>query len=75
MKTSKKILILLGSGLFLFTTLMIVIFCVKGAIPDTLVTCVFACCTGEFSILGWIKTSKVKNNNNEEGEDDYEEIN
>ena len=60
MKTSNKILVLLGIGLFVFTIVMIVIFFIKDSIPDTLVTCVFAACTGEFSVLGWIKTSKEK---------------
>lgn len=61
MKTSNKILIMLGVGLVAFTILMIITFFVKDSIPDTLVTCVFAACTGEFSILGWIKTTKEKN--------------
>jgi len=66
MKTSNKILIALGLGLVGFTIVMIVIFLCKDAIPDTLVTCVFAACTGEFSILGWIKTTKEKQRNIEE---------
>ena len=61
MKTSNKILIMLGIGLVAFSILMIITFFVKDSIPDTLVTCVFASCTGEFSILGWIKTTKEKN--------------
>ena len=31
-----------------------------GGVPDTLVTCVFGACTGELSIMGWIKSTKDK---------------
>lgn len=68
MKTSNKILIVLGIGLLIFTILMIVIFFIKDSVPDTLITCVFAACTGEFSVLGWIKTTKEKNKNNDDQE-------
>lgn len=72
MKTSNKILIVLGIGLLIFTILMIVIFFIKDSVPDTLITCVFAACTGEFSVLGWIKTTKEKNKNNDEQEGGFE---
>lgn len=72
MKTSNKILVVLGLGLLLFTILMIVIFIIKDSVPDTLITCVFAACTGEFSVLGWIKTTKEKHRNNDEQEGGYE---
>ena len=72
MKTSNKILVVLGLGLLLFTILMIVIFIIKDSVPDTLITCVFAACTGEFSVLGWIKTTKEKNKNNDEQEGGFE---
>jgi len=68
MKTSNKILMVLGIGLLIFTILMIVIFFIKDSVPDTLITCVFAACTGEFSVLGWIKTTKEKNKNNDDQE-------
>ncbi|PLT76286.1 hypothetical protein [Mediterraneibacter gnavus] len=52
------ILIIVGVSLLLFTIAMIQIFKVYGAVPDTLVTCVFAALGGECGIMGWIKTSK-----------------
>lgn len=70
MNTSKKILIILSVFLFLFVLAMIVIFCIKDSIPDTLVTCVFAACTGELSVLGWIKNTKTKYLNEGDYEDD-----
>ena len=57
---SKKVLFIVATTLTLFTITMIVIFLIKGSIPDTLVTCVFAACTGEFSVLGFIKITKEK---------------
>lgn len=69
MKTTNKILIILAVFLLIFTAGMIAIFCVKGEVPDTLITCVFAACTGELSVCGWIKTTKDKNK-----EVDYDEI-
>lgn len=52
------ILVIVGISLFLFTIEMIRTFRECGAIPDTLVTCVFAALGGECGIMGWIKTSK-----------------
>lgn len=52
------ILIIVGTSLLLFTVAMIQIFKDYGAVPDTLVTCVFAALGGECGIMGWIKTSK-----------------
>lgn len=40
---------------------MIFIFAKYGCTPDTLITCVFAACGGEFGIMGWIKTTKDRN--------------
>jgi hypothetical protein len=54
------ILIIMGVFLLLFTVCMIIFFCLYGAIPDTLVTCVFATLAGECGIMGWIKTSKER---------------
>lgn len=52
------ILIIVGASLLLFTITMIQIFKEYGAVPDTLITCVFAALAGECGIMGWIKTSK-----------------
>lgn len=54
------ILIIVGVSLFAFTIAMIQIFRECGAVPDTLVTCVFAALAGECGIMGWIKTTKER---------------
>ena len=56
--TMDLILILIGAFLLLFTTVMIVLHVATGSVPDTLITCVFACCGGECGVMGWIKTTK-----------------
>jgi len=58
--TMDFILVLLAVFLLAFIVTMIVLFLRIGAIPDTLVTCVFAICGGEAGILGWIKTNKER---------------
>ena len=64
-KTSNKVLVFLAIFLLIFITTMIVIFIRQGAVPDTLITCVFAASTGELSVLGWIKTTKEKKKEDE----------
>lgn len=54
------ILLIVGIILLSFTITMIIIYVITGAVPDTLVTCVFATLTGECGILGWIKTTKER---------------
>lgn len=56
-----KILKIIAIFLLLFVICMIVTFYIKSDVPDTLITCVFGACTGELSIMGWIKTAKEKN--------------
>lgn len=58
--TMNVILIIVGLTLVLFTVTMIAVFARCGAIPDTLVTCVFAVCGGECGVMGWIKTTKER---------------
>ena len=58
MRTTDKILILIGIFLLVFTAVMIKLFDAHGAVPDTLITCVFAATTGELGIMGWIRTTK-----------------
>lgn len=58
--TMDVILIIIGVCLLAFTICMIVLFRIYGAVPDTLVTCVFATLGGECGIMGWIKTNKDK---------------
>ena len=59
-KTMDLILILLGVAVVIFTVVMIWLYLLTGAIPDTLCTCFFAACTGECGFMGIIKVSKEK---------------
>lgn len=67
------ILIIVGISLLLFTISMIQIFREYGAVPDTLVTCVFAALGGECGIMGWIKTSKDRNKERRWEQEDKQE--
>lgn len=58
--TMDLILLVIGIFLALFTATMIVIHCITGSTPDTLITCVFGICGIEGGVMGWIKTSKNK---------------
>lgn len=58
--TMDLILLVIGIFLALFTAAMIVIHCITGSTPDTLITCVFGICGVEGGVMGWIKTSKNK---------------
>ncbi len=55
------VLLFVGISLVLFTVAMIRVFRECGAVPDTLVTCVFAVLGGECGVMGWIKTTKDRN--------------
>jgi len=59
------ILIVVGLAMLCFTIAMITLFREYGAVPDTLITCVFATLGGECGIMGWIKTSKEKHREKE----------
>lgn len=54
------ILIVVFISLVVFTIVMIDCFKKQYAIPDTLVTCVYATLGGECGIMGMIKTSKIR---------------
>lgn len=72
-KTSNLILILLGMFLFFFIVAMIAIFCVKGAVPDTLIQYTMGAGGVEALFLAAIKISKViteNKNQKDEMEDD-----
>ena len=72
-KTSNVVLLVLGLSAALFITVMTVIFCVKGAVPDTLITCFFGGGGVEALLLAGIKISKVRaGGTSGEGEDIYE---
>ena len=69
LNTIDKILITLASFIFGFTITMIVIFCIYQVTPDTLIECVFACCSSEAVItfaIWWIK--KKANNKKDKTE-------
>lgn len=61
MGTMDKILVIVAVFLAIFVSVLLWMYFVTGGIPDTLCTCVFACCGGECGIMGWIKTNKDKN--------------
>ena len=59
MKTSNLILALLGLFLLAFIAAMTMIFCVKGAVPDTLIQYTLGAGGVEALLLAGIKVSKV----------------
>lgn len=59
LKTSNKVLAVLGLFLLAFIVTMIVIFCVKGAVPDTLIQYTLGAGGVEALVLAGIKVSKV----------------
>ena len=63
MNTIDKILLTLAGFIFGFTVTMIVIFCIYQVTPDTLIECVFACCSSEAVITFAIWWIKKKTNN------------
>lgn len=58
-KTSNIVLVILGVFLLGFITTMIVIFCVKGSVPDTLIQYTMGAGGMEALLLAGIKVSKV----------------
>lgn len=59
-KTSNVILLAMGIFAAAFIVAMIVIFCVKGAVPDTLIQYTLGAGGVEALLLAGIKISKVK---------------
>lgn len=57
-RTLNVVLIILGLLVVLFTVTMIQIYIKTGGIPDTLCGCFFTAATGEFGVMGWIRTTK-----------------
>lgn len=70
-RTSDLVLALLGLFLLAFIAAMAVIFCVKGAVPDTLIQCTMGGGGLEALLLAGIKISKViaGRNSGENGEE------
>lgn len=59
-RTMDVILIIIAVFLLAFVAVMIWLYYHSGGIPDTLCTCVFGVCGGECGIMGWIKTTKER---------------
>lgn len=59
-------------SIIVFTIVMIVTFYRYYAIPDTLCTCFFGCFGGECGALAWIKTSKIRIQDRQWQNEDYE---
>ena len=60
-KTSDVVLVVLGVFLGLFIVAMVVIFCIKGAVPDTLIQMVLGAGGLEAWLLERITVNKIKN--------------
>ena len=74
MKTSNVVLALLGVFLLAFIAAMTAIFCVKGAVPDTLIQYTLGAGGVEALLLAGIKISKVISGDKPgETEDTYEQ--
>lgn len=71
-KTMDLILIIVGTSVVIFTIIMIWLYIITGAIPDTLCTCFFVACTGECGFMGWIKTAKTQAQQREWEKEDEE---
>lgn len=79
--TMDLILLLIGVFLAVFTAVMIVIHCVTGSTPDTLIQCVYNACGFECGAMGVIKSVKIfnmklksKRGNNSTDRENFEEI-
>ena len=59
MNTSNRVLVSLGLAALAFITAMVVIFCLKGAVPDTLIQYTLGAGGVEALLLAGIKISKV----------------
>ncbi len=73
MKTSNLVLALLGMFLLAFIAAMTVVFCVKGAVPDTLIQYTLGAGGVEALLLAGIRISKILSGDKTgEREDTYE---
>lgn len=66
------ILAVVGVTLISFTVAMIQLYRDTGGVPDTLITCVFAVCGGECGVMGWIKTTKERNQDRQWQQEDIQ---
>ena len=70
--TANIVLVLIGIATVLFVLKMIHLFETQYSIPDTLCTCYFSAVVGECGVLGWIKTAKVRHQDRQWQNEDYE---
>lgn len=73
-KTSDIVLVLIAVLTLLFVIINLILFDLHETIPNTLVTCWFSAVVGEFGVLGWIKTTKVKQQEQEREKELYERL-
>ena len=66
MNTSNRVLVILGLFALAFITAMTVIFCLRGAVPDTLIQYTLGAGGVEALLLAGIKISKVLSGDREE---------
>lgn len=69
MKTSNRILLAMGLFALAFITAMTAIFCVKGAVPDTLIQYTLGAGGVEALLLAGIKVGKMLSGRKEETEE------
>lgn len=75
-KTSNQVLLILGLFVLAFIVSMEIIFCVKGAVPDTLIQYTLGAGGVEVLVLAAIKISKVVSGEKETtNRDEREDIN
>lgn len=73
-KTTDLALVLIAVLTILFVIVNLILFDLHETIPNTLVTCWFSAVVGEFGVLGWIKTTKVKQQEQEREKELYERL-
>ena len=73
-KTMDLILAIIGVSLAWFTHRMLTLYETTGGIPDTLCQCVFALLGGECGVMGWIKTTKDKQQDRKWAEEDWQRM-
>lgn len=73
-KTMDLVLVLIAILTILFVIVNLMLFDLHEMIPNTLVTCWFSAVVGEFGVLGWIKTTKVKQQEQEREKELYERL-
>lgn len=72
-KTSNKVLVILGTFIFLFITVMIITFWVKDSVPDTLIQYTLGAGGVEVLMLAGIKISKVIKGTKSDTTDNWED--